>query len=159
MPHESPLHSVHSLGRDEGSFSLSKLMKVKKLGQTVKSTQARRRFKIVISNDEKGQEDPSKQGRKITEIDQDPSILLVQDHGTSWIQEKISDNVEVVLEEEEPTELVEDQGSGEKGEKEVSTVRAELSTAAPELSTVILEVSTTAANLVYIRRSAEKKDK
>ncbi|GJY08406.1 hypothetical protein Tco_0375460 [Tanacetum coccineum] len=189
MPHESPLHSVHSLGRDEGSLSLSELTvlctnlsnkvtsleaelaqtkqtygtaltklikKVKKLEQTVKSTQARRRFRIVVSDDEEGLEDPSKQGRKITEIDQDPSISLVQDEGTSWIQEdieiqeKISDDTEVVLEEEEPTELVEDQGSGEKGEKEVSTVDA-------EHSTVIPEVSTAAENLVYIRRSAEKK--
>ncbi|GJT96654.1 ribonuclease H-like domain-containing protein [Tanacetum coccineum] len=121
MPHESPLHSVHSLGREEGSLSLSELMvlctnlsnkvtsleaelaqtkqtygtaltklikKVKKLEQTVKSTQARRRFRIVVSDDEEG---------------------------TSWIQgdieiqEKISDDTEVVLEEEEPTELVEDQ--------------------------------------------------
>ncbi|GJW74195.1 hypothetical protein Tco_0133565 [Tanacetum coccineum] len=188
MPHESPLHSVHSLGRDEGSLSLSELIdfnyklsnkvnlggrvaqtkqslgtaltklikKVKKLEQTVKSTQARRRFRIVVSDDEEGLEDPSKQGRKITEIDQDPSISLVQDEGTSWIQEdieiqeKISDDTEVVLEEEEPTKLVEDQGSGEKGEKEVSTVGA-------EHSTVIPEVSTAAENLVYIRRSAEKK--
>ncbi|GJS30892.1 hypothetical protein Tco_0491512 [Tanacetum coccineum] len=117
--------------------ALTKLIKkVKKLAQTVKSTQARRRIRIVVSDDEEGQEDPSKQGRKITEIDQDPSISLVQDEGTSWIQEKISDDTEVVLEEEEPTELVEDQGSGEKGEKEVSTA---------------------AANLVYIRKSAKKK--
>ncbi|GKG29886.1 hypothetical protein Tco_0419784, partial [Tanacetum coccineum] len=57
------------------------------------------------------------------------------------------DNTEVVLEEEEPTELVEDQGSGEK---EVSSVGA-------EHSTVIPEVSTATKNLVYIRRSAEKK--
>ncbi|GJV87615.1 hypothetical protein Tco_1531553, partial [Tanacetum coccineum] len=161
MPHESPLHSVHSLGRDEGSLSLSELTvlctnlsnkvtsleeelaqtkqtygtaltklikKVKKLEQTIKSTQARRRIRIVVFDDEEGQEDPSKQGRKITEIDQDPSISLVHDEGTSWIQEKISDDTEVVLEEEEPTELVKDQ-----------------------------EVSTAAANLVYIRRSAEKK--
>ncbi|GJU73645.1 hypothetical protein Tco_1265050 [Tanacetum coccineum] len=140
--------------------ALTKLIKkVKKLEQTVKSTQARRRFRIVVSDDEEGLEDPSKQGRKITEIDQDPSISLVQDEGTSWIQEdieiqeKISDDTEVVLEEEEPTKLVEDQGSGEKGEKEVSTVGA-------EHSTVIPEVSTVAANLVYIRRSAQKrKDK
>ncbi|GKB06959.1 hypothetical protein Tco_0835192 [Tanacetum coccineum] len=148
MPHESPLHSVHSLGRDEGSLSLSELTvlctnlskkvtsleaelaqtkqtygtaltklikKVKKLEQTAESTQARRRFRIVVSDDKEGLEDPSKQRRKITEIDQDPSISLVQDEGTSWIQEdikiqeKISDDTEVVLEEEEPTELVEDQ--------------------------------------------------
>ncbi|GJX61813.1 hypothetical protein Tco_0294713 [Tanacetum coccineum] len=115
MPRESPLHSVHSLGRDEGSLSLSELTvlctnlsnkvtsleaelaqtkqtygtvltklikKVKKLEQTVKSTQARRRFKIVIFDDEE------------------------------------------------------------------------------EHSTIIPEVSTVAANLVYIRRSAQKrKDK
>ncbi|GJU08836.1 hypothetical protein Tco_1125266 [Tanacetum coccineum] len=73
-------------------------------------------------------------GRKIIEIDQDPSISLVQDEGTSWIQEdieiqeKISNDNEVVLEEEEHTKLVEDQ-----------------------------KVSTAAKNLVYIRRSAEKK--
>ncbi|GJU52604.1 ribonuclease H-like domain-containing protein [Tanacetum coccineum] len=66
-------------------------------------------------------------------------------------EEKISDDTEVVLEEEEPTELVEDQGSGEKGEKEVSTIGA-------EHSTVIPEVSTAAENLVYIRRNAEKKN-
>ncbi|GKG11127.1 hypothetical protein Tco_0342527, partial [Tanacetum coccineum] len=81
---------------------------------------------------------------------------MVQDERTSWfqedpeIQEKISDDTEVVLEEEDPTELVEDQGSGEKGEKEVNTVDA-------KHNTVILEVSTVAENLVYIRRSAKKK--
>ncbi|GJT00225.1 hypothetical protein Tco_0821394 [Tanacetum coccineum] len=179
MPHESPLYSVYSLRRDEGSLSLSELTvlctnlsnkvtslevelaqtkqtygtaltkfikKVKKLEQTVKSTQAKRRFKIVVSDDEEGLEDPSKQGRKITEINQEPSISLVQDEETSWIQEdieiqeKISDDTEVVLEKEEPSELVEDQGSGEKGEKEVSTIGA-------EHSTVIPKVSTAAANL------------
>ncbi|GJT97849.1 hypothetical protein Tco_1093367 [Tanacetum coccineum] len=155
MPHDSPLQRVQSLRRDEGSMTLFELTvlctnlsnkvtsleaelaqnkqtygtaltklikKVKKLEQTVKSTQARRRFRIVVSNDE-------------------------EDEGTSWIQEdieiqeKISDDIEVVLEEEEPTELVKDQGSGEKGEKEVSTVGA-------EHSTVILEVSTAAVNLI-----------
>ncbi|GJU81899.1 hypothetical protein Tco_1284264 [Tanacetum coccineum] len=84
---------------------------------------------------------------------------MVQNEGTSWIQEdikiqeKISDDTEVVLEEEESTELVEDQGSGGKGEKEVNTVGA-------KHNIVIPEVSTAAANLVYIRRSAQKrKDK
>ncbi|GKC93671.1 hypothetical protein Tco_1159113 [Tanacetum coccineum] len=178
MPHESPLHSVHSLGHDEGSLSLNELMdlctslskkvegleselkqtkqtystaltklilRVKKLEQIMKASKSRRRARVVESDDEEDLEDPSKQGRKITEIDQDPSISLVQDEGTSWIQEdieiqeKISDDTEVVLEEEEPTKLVEDQGSGEKGEKEFST---------------------TVVNLVYIKRSARKrKDK
>ncbi|GJU27450.1 hypothetical protein Tco_1166071 [Tanacetum coccineum] len=90
---------------------------------------------------------------------------------TTWfqedaeIQEKNSANIEILLQEEEPVELVEDQGSGEKGEKEVSIVGAEHSTVIPEVSTANIavttaEVSTAAENLVYIRRSAEnKKDK
>ncbi|GKE94230.1 hypothetical protein Tco_1579085 [Tanacetum coccineum] len=102
MPYESPIPSVYSLGRDEGSLSLNEL--------TVLCTSLSKK-------------------------------------------EKISDDTVVVLEEEEPTELVEDQGSGEKREKEVSTVGAEHRTAIPE-------VSTATVNLVYIRRSVEKrKDK
>ncbi|GJU03831.1 putative ribonuclease H-like domain-containing protein [Tanacetum coccineum] len=212
MPHESPLHSVHSLGRDEGSVSLNELtdlctslskkvgalenelqqtkktystaitkliLRVKKLEQKVKTTKARRRARIVLSEDEEDVEDSSKQGRKISAIDKDPTISLVQpeqemehDVGiaeeTTWfqedaeIQEKNSADTEILLQEEEPTELVEDQGSGEKGEKEVSTVGAEHSTVIPEVSTANIavttaEVSTAAENLVYIRRSAEKK--
>ncbi|GJU54816.1 hypothetical protein Tco_1228530 [Tanacetum coccineum] len=112
MPHESPLQSVHSLGRDEGSSSLNDLMvlytsltkkvesleselkqtkqtfnaaliklikRVKKLEQTIKTSQARRRTKIVISDDEDAEEDSSKQGRKISKIDKDPTISLVQE--------------------------------------------------------------------------------
>ncbi|GJT90309.1 hypothetical protein Tco_1079154 [Tanacetum coccineum] len=71
------------------------------------------------------------------------------------IQGKTSADTEILLDQEEPTELVEDLGSGEKGEKEISTANISVSTAS-----VTLEVSTAAANLVYIRRSAEKrKDK
>ncbi|GKA14024.1 hypothetical protein Tco_0693670 [Tanacetum coccineum] len=44
------------------------IMKVKTLEKTVKSNQARRRAKIVISDDEEDLEDSSKQGRMISEI-------------------------------------------------------------------------------------------
>ncbi|GJU18296.1 hypothetical protein Tco_1146262 [Tanacetum coccineum] len=44
------------------------IKKVKKLEKTVKSSQARRRARIVVSDDEDDLEDPSKQGRKIAEI-------------------------------------------------------------------------------------------
>ncbi|GKC32090.1 hypothetical protein Tco_1039384 [Tanacetum coccineum] len=125
------------------SSALIKLiLRVKKLEKQVKTSKARRRVRLVLSEDEDAAEDSSKQGRKISEIDTDPSISLVQDEGPSWfqedaeIQEKISDDTEVLLEEEEPTKIVEDQGSGEKGEKEVSTVGAEHSTVIPEVSTV-----------------------
>ncbi|GJT49709.1 hypothetical protein Tco_0975866 [Tanacetum coccineum] len=74
----------------------------------------------------------------------------------SWIQEdaeiqtRTSADTEILLDQEEPTELVEDFGSGEKGEKEISTANISVSTAS-----AIPEVST--AGVMYIRRSAEKR--
>ncbi|GKF19172.1 hypothetical protein Tco_0067810, partial [Tanacetum coccineum] len=52
--------------------------KVKKLEKSVKTRQARRKVRIVVSDEEEDLEDPSKQGRKIAKIDQDPDISLVQ---------------------------------------------------------------------------------
>ncbi|GJT34193.1 hypothetical protein Tco_0924612 [Tanacetum coccineum] len=52
------------------------IKKVKKIENKVKSNQARRRARIVVSDDEEDLEDPSKQGRKISEIDQEPTISL-----------------------------------------------------------------------------------
>ncbi|GKA99849.1 hypothetical protein Tco_0827843 [Tanacetum coccineum] len=89
MPHESPFQSVHSLGRDEGSLSLNELtdlctllsMKVKKLEQTIKTSQVTRRAKVVISDDEEDEEDTSNQGRSlIEELDLDAGISLVPPH-------------------------------------------------------------------------------
>ncbi|GKG13879.1 hypothetical protein Tco_0350839, partial [Tanacetum coccineum] len=54
------------------------IKKVKKLEKTSKSSQSKRRAQIVISDDKDDIEDPSKQRRKIDEIDQDPNISLVQ---------------------------------------------------------------------------------
>ncbi|GJV78392.1 hypothetical protein Tco_1509976 [Tanacetum coccineum] len=100
------------------SSALTKLiMRVKKLEHRVKTRQPRRRARVIISDTEEDLEDPSKQGRRIAEIDQNPSISLVQDEGTSWIQEdaeiqgKTSADTEILLDQEEPTELVEDLGS------------------------------------------------
>ncbi|GJX39188.1 hypothetical protein Tco_0252491 [Tanacetum coccineum] len=61
------------------SFALTKLiLRVIKLEKKVKTNKARRRAKIVISEDEDAEEDSSKQGRKISDIDKDPTISLVQ---------------------------------------------------------------------------------
>nr|GEW90578.1 retrovirus-related Pol polyprotein from transposon TNT 1-94 [Tanacetum cinerariifolium] len=128
------------------------ILRVKKLEHKVETSQHRTRTRVVLSTDEEDLEDPSKQGRKIVKIDENPFISLVQNERTSWIQEdyeiqgRTSADTEILLDQEEPTELVEDLVSGEMGEKEISTV--------------IPEVSTAAENLVYIRRSPEKrKDK
>ncbi|GJZ98293.1 hypothetical protein Tco_0670746 [Tanacetum coccineum] len=54
------------------------IMKVKKLEHKVKSSKARRRARLVVSEDEDELEDPSKRGRKISHIDEDEGITLVQ---------------------------------------------------------------------------------
>ncbi|GJX32299.1 putative ribonuclease H-like domain-containing protein [Tanacetum coccineum] len=54
------------------------IMRVKKLEHKVKSRKARRRVRLVVSEDKDDLEDPSKQGRKITQIDKDEGITLVQ---------------------------------------------------------------------------------
>ncbi|GJV61455.1 hypothetical protein Tco_1467555 [Tanacetum coccineum] len=59
--------------------AFTKLIKrVKKLEQTVKTSQARKKAKIMVSDDDEEDEDPSKQGRSlIEEMDLDPGISLV----------------------------------------------------------------------------------
>ncbi|GKF27201.1 hypothetical protein Tco_0083095, partial [Tanacetum coccineum] len=54
------------------------IMKVKKLEHKVKSSKARRRVRLVVSEDEDELGDPSKQGMKISQIDEDEGITLVQ---------------------------------------------------------------------------------
>ncbi|GJT42631.1 hypothetical protein Tco_0951346 [Tanacetum coccineum] len=53
------------------------ILKVMKIEKTVKSNQARRRAKIVVSDDEEDLEDSSKQGRMLEETDQDAGVTLV----------------------------------------------------------------------------------
>ncbi|GKA95075.1 ribonuclease H-like domain-containing protein [Tanacetum coccineum] len=143
MPHDSShQRKVESFESDlkqtkltYGAAYTKLIMRVKKLEHKVKSNQSRRRARVVISNNEEDLEDPSKQGRKIAEIDQNPSISLVQDEGTSWIQEdaeiqgRTSADTKILLDQEEPTEPVEVLGSSEKGEKEISTANVPVSTA------------------------------
>ncbi|GKB38902.1 hypothetical protein Tco_0883844, partial [Tanacetum coccineum] len=135
MPHDSPLHVVHSHGSAESSMqqhdlmvlvtklndridglekdllqtkktystALTKLvLRVKKLEYKLKSGKAMRKAKIVLFDDEEIAEDSSKQGRKISQINEDPTVSRVQD-------------------EETPTEIIKEHGSGGKGEMEIST--------------------------------------
>ncbi|GJS93871.1 hypothetical protein Tco_0905852 [Tanacetum coccineum] len=84
-PHDSPLPRGYTPGSDEGSMTLNELTvlctrlshKVKKLERIVKTSQAKRRAKIVISNDDMASEDSFKLGRMIEDIDQDAGIFLV----------------------------------------------------------------------------------
>ncbi|GKF49911.1 hypothetical protein Tco_0143162, partial [Tanacetum coccineum] len=138
-PHDSPLHVVHSHGSDEGSLKLNELtnlvtklsdrigvleddlrktkktyssaftkliLRVKKLESQIKTGKTRRKARIVNSDDEDIQDDSSKQGRKLSD---------------AKVQEKASTETEPFIQEVTPTEVIQDQGSSEKGSVEVST--------------------------------------
>ncbi|GKA72458.1 ribonuclease H-like domain-containing protein, partial [Tanacetum coccineum] len=68
-------------------------------------------------------------------------------------------NTKKIYEEEEATEIIQDQGSGEKVEQEVSTANTAFNIANVPISTAseTPQVSTAAERLVYIRRSEKKK--
>ncbi|GJS86670.1 hypothetical protein Tco_0769306 [Tanacetum coccineum] len=175
MPYDSSQPRVQSLGNDKGSLTLNELTvlcttlskKVEDLQNDLKQTKltyraAYTKLILRVKKLEHKRILTNKKGLTYW-INQNPSIFqIVQDEGTSWIQEdaetlwRTSADTEILLEQEEPTELVEDPGSGEKGEKEISTAEVLVSTASaiPVVSTAILE------RHVYIKRSAEKrKDK
>ncbi|GKD01496.1 hypothetical protein Tco_1171770 [Tanacetum coccineum] len=140
MPHDSPLYDVHSHGSAEGSVQQHDLMVlVTKLNDRIdglekdllqtKKTYSTALTKLVL------------RGRKISQIDQDPTVSLVQDEGIYWIpqeeevHEKPSDETEVLVQEETPTEIIEEHKSGEKGEMEISTTNIQVSTAVPHVYT------------------------
>ncbi|GKB43285.1 putative ribonuclease H-like domain-containing protein [Tanacetum coccineum] len=77
--------------------ALTKLIKkVKKLEQTIKSTQARRGTRIVVSDDKEDIEDPSKQVRMIEEIDEDTSTMLVTPTKVSSQSDQSKDHLKVL---------------------------------------------------------------
>ncbi|GJT69503.1 hypothetical protein Tco_1028789 [Tanacetum coccineum] len=177
-PHDSPLHVVHSHGSDEGSLKLNELtnlvtklserigvleddlrktkktyssaftkliLRVKKLEARVKIGKARKRAKVVLSEDDEDvEDDSSKQGRKLSDAE---------------VQEKASTETEPIIQEVTPTEVIQDQGSSEKGSAEVSTAGATKGTASevPVVSTAEENISTAGRTVTYRRRSEEKR--
>ncbi|GJQ97591.1 hypothetical protein Tco_0008730 [Tanacetum coccineum] len=177
-PHDSPLHAVHSHGSDEGSLKLNELtnlvtklserigvleddlrktkktyssaftkliLRVKKLEARVKIGKARKRAKVVLSEDDEDvEDDSSKQGRKLSDAE---------------VQEKASTETEPIIQEVTPTEVIQDQGSSEKGNSEVSTAGATKGTASevPVVSTAEENISTAGRTVTYRRRSEEKR--
>ncbi|GJR32701.1 hypothetical protein Tco_1108933 [Tanacetum coccineum] len=165
--HDSPLHVVHSHGSDEGSLKLNELtnlvtklserigvleddlrktkktynsaftkliLRVKKLEARVKIGKARKRAKVVLSKDDEDvEDDSSKQGRKLSDAE---------------VQEKASTETEPFIQEVTPTEVIQDQGSSEKGSAEVSTAGATKGT----VSTAEENISTAGRTVTYKRR-------
>ncbi|GJZ81767.1 hypothetical protein Tco_0646761 [Tanacetum coccineum] len=162
-PYDSPLHDVHSHGSDEGSMKLNELttlvtklserirvleedlkktkltysatvtkiiLRVNKLKAQVKVGKARKRAQVVLSKDDEDvEDDSSKQRRKLSDAE---------------VQEKASTKTEPIIQKVTPTEVIQDQGSSEKGNSEVSTVGATKGTASevPVVSTAEENIST-----------------
>ncbi|GJY41117.1 hypothetical protein Tco_0428387 [Tanacetum coccineum] len=127
-------------------------MKVKKLEQKVKSSKARRRARLVVSEDEDELEDPSKQGRKISQIDENEGISLVQ------MSAQTQRRHEHDFEEYDFKFFAPEENYTAK--PVISTDNVPVSTAGAEVSIASPEVKSAAESLVYIRRSAAKrKDK
>nr|GEX01598.1 ribonuclease H-like domain-containing protein [Tanacetum cinerariifolium] len=146
MPYDSHLSRVNTLKSNEGSMTLQELMafcttlskKVESLEKDLKQTKAR----IVVSDDEDGLEDSSKQGRKIAAIDQDHAISLIQHDAQT--QGRYEQDMEY-----------------DTSVFNTTTVGVEISIANPEVKTASVSINDTAAEtFVYIRRSdAKAKDK
>ncbi|GJW36100.1 retrovirus-related pol polyprotein from transposon TNT 1-94 [Tanacetum coccineum] len=137
--------------------SYTKLIKkVKRLED--KFNKSRRKHRLVLSEEEYSdieilaQEDPSKQGRKIAQIDDDEGITLVQMGAQTQGRHdhEMEADFEFTTAEDVSTANV-----------PVNTAGAEISTASPKVKTAGVSVDDVAAEgLVYIRRSAAKrKDK
>ncbi|GJT88947.1 hypothetical protein Tco_1070664 [Tanacetum coccineum] len=116
MPHESPLHNVYSLRRDEGSLSLSELtvlcinLSNKVTSLEAELEQTKQTYGTTLT----------KLIKKVKKLER-KNIYGIQED--IEIQENISDDTEVVLKEKEPAKLVEDQSSGENREKEGEKVQ------------------------------------
>ncbi|GJT80916.1 putative reverse transcriptase domain-containing protein [Tanacetum coccineum] len=123
------------------------ILRVKKLEAQIKIRKARRRAKIVHSDDEDIADDSSKQGRILSDAE---------------VQEKASNETEPVIQDVTPTEVIQDQESSEKGSAEVSTAGAKKGTASEEVpivSTAEVNLSTAGGTVTYTRRSAEKRSR
>ncbi|GJU31863.1 putative ribonuclease H-like domain-containing protein [Tanacetum coccineum] len=145
MPHDLPLPGGHTPRSDEGS--------VKKLEQTVKTSQARRRSKIVVSDDEESLEDLSKQGRMIEDIDQDVEISLVTPTKVGSQEDQSKDQIEDINQDAgislvSPTKVTKKNvNTYTRRRKAVSTGSKEVSTASRIFSTAEESVSTAGASM------------
>ncbi|GJQ97368.1 hypothetical protein Tco_0008507 [Tanacetum coccineum] len=150
MPYDSPLHDVHSHGSAKGSVQQHDLtVLVTKLNDQINGLekdlqQTKKTYSTALTKLElrvKKLEYKLKSGKtkRKAKIEEE-------------VHEKLSDETEVLVQEETPTKIIKEHGSGEKGEMEISTANIQVSTASP------LKVST-AVPYVYTRRSAKDKGK
>ncbi|GJZ47095.1 retrovirus-related pol polyprotein from transposon TNT 1-94 [Tanacetum coccineum] len=124
------------------------IKKMKKLEKTVKSNQARRRAKIVVSDDEEDLEDSSKQGMMIEEINQDARITLVTPTKDSSQEDQPEDQLGVLSAAKVLTDAAKKNvNTYTRRRRAVSTGSGEVSTASRLFSTVEESVSTASASM------------
>ncbi|GJX13398.1 hypothetical protein Tco_0205156 [Tanacetum coccineum] len=141
-PHDSPLHVVHSHGSDEGSLKLIELTNlVTKLSERIG----------ILEDDLKK--------TKLTYSAAVTKLILRGMKSDVEVQGKASTKTEPIIQEVTPTEVIQDQGSSEKGNSEVSTAGATKGTASEVLvvSTAEENISTAGRTVTYRRRSEEER--
>ncbi|GKA40497.1 hypothetical protein Tco_0733090 [Tanacetum coccineum] len=115
--------------------------------EVMRTGKARRKAKVVLSDDEVIEDDSSKQGRKLSDAE---------------VQEKASTETELFIQEVTPTEVIQDQEGSKKGSDEVSTASAKKGTASEEVpivSTAEVNLSTVGETVTYSRRSTKKRSR
>ncbi|GJX38466.1 hypothetical protein Tco_0251769 [Tanacetum coccineum] len=124
------------------------IKKVKKLEKTIKSNQARRRAKIVISDDEEDLEDSSKQGRMVEEINQDEKITLVTPTKDSSQEDQPKDQLGVLSAAKVLADVAKKNvNTYTRRRRAVSTGSEEVSIASRLFSTTKESVSTASASM------------
>ncbi|GJR92782.1 hypothetical protein Tco_0264956 [Tanacetum coccineum] len=132
MPYDSPIHVVHSHGSAEGSVQQHDLMVlVTKLNDRIdrlekdlmqkKKTYSTTLTKLVLRVKKLDSKLKSGKARRKAKI-------IPQEEE---VHEKPSDETEVLVQEETLTEIIEEHGSGDKGEMEISTTNIQVSIASP----------------------------
>ncbi|GJY88416.1 hypothetical protein Tco_0503044 [Tanacetum coccineum] len=137
---------THTNVADEAAFTSIDV--VKKLEQTVKTSQTRRRAKIIVLDDEEGSEDTSKQGRRIEDIDQDIGIYLVTPIKVSSQEDQYEDHLGVLSAAKVLTDAAKKNvNTYTRRRRAVSTGSEGVSTASRIFSTTEESVSTAGASL------------
>ncbi|GJR52790.1 ribonuclease H-like domain-containing protein [Tanacetum coccineum] len=178
IPHDSPLHAIHSHGSDEGSLKLNELMNLvtklsdeigvleadlKKTKQTYNSAYTKLILRVKKLESQIMIGKARRQARVVLSDDEDiadDSSKQGRKLSDAEVQEKASTKTELFIQEVTPTEVIQDQEGSEKGSDEVSTAGAKKGTATEEVpivSTTEVNLSTVGGTVTYTRRIAEKR--
>ncbi|GJR88921.1 hypothetical protein Tco_0212932, partial [Tanacetum coccineum] len=129
------------------STAVTKLIiKVKRLEKIVKSSKARRRAKIIVSDDEKVLDVSSKQRRMIDDIDQDAGFTLVTPTKTSTQEDHPEDQLGVLSATKVLTDVARVHTYSRR-RRTVSTSSGEVSTASRIISTAEETISIAGASM------------